>query len=320
MVDALLIFSFGGPQGPDDVMPFLRGIVAGRGVPDARLQSVASNYDAVGGVSPINAANEQLVADVQAELDRRGHRTRVYLGNRHWRPFVADAVAAMEVDGVTEAAVFITSAYGSYPGCRAYLDALDGLDTPIAFHPLRRFFNHPGFLEPIVERARAAAEGLEEPRLVFSAHSIPTSMALTSPYEAQLRSACAHVAAALGVPAWDLVWQSRSGPPQVPWLEPDVCDFLAEVDADRPVLLVPIGFVSDHMEVVWDLDTQAAAVARQRGIPMVRPRTPQDHPRFVAMVAELLEELGSDAPPPAVGPLPAAPRTCAPGCCPAPAR
>lgn len=321
-IDALLIHSFGGPEASDDVMPFLRGVVAGKGVPDARLAAVAVHYEAFGGRSPIGAANRQLVADVQAELTRRKLPLPVYLGNRHWHPFLKDTVATMAADGVRRAAVFVTSAYGSHPSCRAYLDELDAVaEHGVVFDKLRLFWHHPTFLSSIVERVRAAMAGLDAPRLVFTAHSIPTSMAATSPYEAQLREACGLVAGDLEVPDFDLVWQSRSGPPQVPWLEPDVLDFLADVPTDRPVLLVPIGFVSDHMEVVWDLDREAAELAQERGLTLVRPATPQTHPGFAAMVVDLvLERMDPDRPRPARGSTAPWPDRCGPGCCPPPRR
>ena len=321
-IDALLIHSFGGPEGPEDVMPFLRGVVAGKGVPDARLADVAKHYDAFGGCSPIGAANRRLVADVQAELVRRGLPQRVYLGNRHWHPFLRDTVATMASEGVRRAAVFVTSACGSHPSCRAYLDELAAVaDLGVAFDKLRLFFHHPAFLAAVVDRARQAMVGLDSPRLVFTAHSIPTSMAATSPYEAQLREACQLVAGDLDVGAFDLVWQSRSGPPHVPWLEPDVLGFLADVPTDRPIVLVPIGFVSDHMEVVWDLDREAADLAAQRGLQLVRPKTPQDHPAFAAMVVDLLlERIDPERPRPARGTTPAWPDRCAEGCCAPPRR
>ncbi len=320
-IDALLIFSFGGPEGPDEVLPFLRRVVAGRGVPEARLAHVAENYDAVGGRSPINAANRALVRAVEAELRRRGLPQRVYFGNRHAPPYLADANAAMAADGVQDAAVFVTSAYGSYSGCRSYLEALEADGSGIRFHKLRLFFDHPGFLGAVVARVRQAMAGLVEPRLVFTGHSIPTAFAATSPYVEQIRRTCGLVASDLGVDDFDLVWQSRSGPPHVPWLEPDVSDFLAALPPERPVVLVPIGFLCDHMEVIWDLDRVAAGVAEERGIALHRAGTPQDHPAFVAMVADLLQERTDPAlPRPARGGGPPWPDACPPGCCAPPRR
>lgn len=308
--DALLVLSFGGPEGPDDVMPFLENVVRGRGVPRERLLEVAEHYQSFGGVSPINEQNRALV-----EALRPIAGVPVYWGNRNWHPFGEDTVRRMKDDGVRKAAVFATSAFAGYSSCRQYYEDIDRIsveDGP-ELVKMRHYGEHPGFVAAMADRVRAALDrlGRDDARLVFTAHSIPVSMAETAGpsgglYEAQLRRSAELVSRALGRDQpWDLVWQSRSGPPQVPWLEPDVCDHLRKIDAGS-VVLVPIGFVSDHMEVVYDLDTEAKAVAAELGLPMERAATAGTHPRFVQMVRELLEE-----PEPAPCPL---------TCCPPPRR
>ncbi|MGI5272998.1 ferrochelatase [Nonomuraea sp. CA-218870] len=312
--DALLVLSFGGPEGPDDVMPFLENVVRGRGVPRERLLEVAEHYQSFGGVSPINGQNRDLV-----EALRPVAGVPVYWGNRNWRPFGEDTVRRMADDGVRKAAVFATSAYAGYSSCRQYYEDI----ARISFEggpelvKLRHFGDHPGFVEAMADHTRQALErlrdraGQDDVRLVFTAHSVPVSMAATAGpsgglYEAQLRRTAELVNEALGRTApWDLVWQSRSGPPQVPWLEPDVCDHLRALDA-KAVALVPIGFVSDHMEVVYDLDTEARQVAEERGLPMERAATAGTHPAFVRMVRELMDE--------------PEPEPCPLTCCPAPRR
>lgn len=306
---ALLLLSFGGPEGPDDVLPFLRNVVKGRNVPDERLAEVATQYDQFGGVSPINEQNRRLKAAIEADFRDHGVHVPVYWGNRNWAPYLDDTVQAMADDGITRAFVFVTSAFSSYSGCRQYRenlvaagDAVTGAD--IELHKLRLYYNHPGFCEPAAEQLRtavdahAAAHGAE-PRVVFTAHSIPLSMAATSEYEAQLREAAAIVSDLAGTsPDWDLVFQSRSGPPQVPWLEPDIVDHLRalHVAATDDVVVVPLGFVSDHMEVMFDLDTQALAAADAASMRMTRAGTVGTHPRFVTMVRELLGEQIAEKP------------------------
>ncbi|MET8140561.1 ferrochelatase [Sphaerisporangium sp. NPDC005288] len=310
--DALLIVSFGGPEKPEDVMPFLENVVRGRGVPRERLLEVEAHYQGFGGVSPINQQCRDLIEALRPEVD-----LPIYWGNRNWHPFLRDTLGKMAADGVTRAAAFITAAYSSYSSCRQYLDDIARARAEVPGAPeivrLRHYYDHPGFIAAMTDHTREAVERLPQEhrdaaRLVFTAHSIPVSMAASSgpsggAYEAQLRAAAALVA---GDRPWDLVWQSRSGPPQVPWLEPDVCDHLAALHegGTSAVVLVPIGFVSDHMEVVYDLDTEAAAVARDLGMHLTRAATAGTHPRFVSMVRELLDE-----------PEPAA---CLATCCPAP--
>ncbi|WP_206184539.1 ferrochelatase [Thermoactinospora rubra] len=291
--DALLVLSFGGPEGPDDVMPFLENVVRGRGVPRERLLEVAEHYQRFGGVSPINRQNRELVAALREVVD-----VPVYWGNRNWHPFGEDTVRRMAADGVRKAAVFATSGFAGYSSCRQYYEdiARIGFEGGPELVKMRHFGDHPGFVAAMADRVREALDrlGRADARLVFTAHSIPVSMARTAGpagglYEAQLRRSAALVCQALGYEGpWDLVWQSRSGPPEVPWLEPDVLDHLAKLS--QPVVLVPIGFVSDHMEVVYDLDVEARQLAAELGLPLERAGTVGTHPRFVRMVRELMEE------------------------------
>jgi ferrochelatase len=334
--DALLVVSFGGPEKPEDVLPFLENVVRGRGVPRERLLEVEAHYQRFGGVSPINQQCRDLIAALDVDLP-------VYWGNRNWHPFLEDTLRRMADDGIGRAAAFVTSAYSSYSSCRQYLDDIALARSRVPGAPeivkLRHHFDHPGFIAAMVDHTRAALDRLPPDRrpaarLVFTAHSIPVSMADTAgphggAYQAQLHAAASLVARAVTGDAgtrdtgtrdtgtrdtgtrdrpWDLVWQSRSGPPHVPWLEPDVCDHLEELHASgtEAVVLVPIGFMSDHMEVVYDLDVEAAALAEKLGLPLTRAATAGTHPRFVSMIAELLAE-----------PEPVA---CAATCCPAPVR
>jgi protoporphyrin/coproporphyrin ferrochelatase len=326
--DALLLVSFGGPEGMGDVRPFLANVLRGRPVPPERIEEVVHHYERFGGVSPINAQNRALLAALRARLDESGPRDLLlYWGNRNWRPYLADALREMSRDGVRRALAFVTSAFSSYSGCRQYLDDIEraraevGPDAP-AVDKLRAFFNHPRFIEANAGHVRAGLDqvgaGRADTRLVFTAHSIPMAMASECAYEAQLREACGLVAAAAGDPRWDLVYQSRSGPPSQPWLEPDVLDHLDTLarEGTRDVVLCPIGFVSDHVEVLYDLDTEARGRAQALGLRMVRTPTASSHPGYVEMVRELVVERLEGAGRATVGPSPALPDSCAPGCCP----
>jgi ferrochelatase len=329
-VDALIVVSFGGPEGPDDVLPFLERVTAGRGVPRRRLLEVAEHYHRFGGVSPINAQNRALVAALEAELAARGWQLPVYWGNRNWHPFLADTVRQMARDGVHRALAFVTSAFSSYPGCRQYLEDIEraraevGPDAPDV-GKLRAFYDHPGFLRPMARRVEATLSAIPEDRregvrLAFTAHSIPMNMASTSDYQAQLHEACGLVSGLLGERyEWELVYQSRSGPPAQPWLEPDVGDHLEKLAAAgvSDVVIVPIGFVSDHMEVRFDLDVEAAAKAGELGLRAHRAPTVGTDPDFVAMVVDLVAERGQ--PPRSrlrLGSHEPRPDVCPPGCCP----
>jgi ferrochelatase len=315
--DALILLSFGGPEGPDEVMPFLENVTRGRGVPRERLLEVAQHYLHFDGVSPINAQNRALLAAIQADFAEHGLDLPVYWGNRNWAPFATDTLRTMRADGVRHALAFATSAYASYSGCRQYLDDIEsarltvGDGAPIV-HKLRHYYDHPGFVQPHADAVRAAlADAGDDARLVFTAHSIPVSMNdAAGPhgdlYREQLLSTAALVAsdAAPGLP-WDLVWQSRSGPPHVPWLEPDINDHLRLLAKDGVpgVVVSPIGFVSDHLEVVWDLDNEAAETASELGLRYARAGTPGTDPRFVAMVRSLVLEHTAAATPVSLSPL-----------------
>lgn len=303
--DALLVLSFGGPEHPDHVRPFLENVTRGRGVPPERLDAVEQHYLRFGGVSPINAQNRELITAVEAELGRRGHALPVYFGNRNWHPMVEDTVAQMKVDGVRRALVFATSAWGGYSGCRQYdEDIARALATVGPRAPeltkLPQFSDHELFLACFADAAQAALDQVPfGARLVFTAHSIPTAAdeaagppGTSNLYSRQVRDAAANVAARIGAAEHDVVWQSRSGPPQVPWLEPDICDHIQSLWDERipGVAVVPIGFVSDHLEVIWDLDTEAKELAGELGMPFARAATCSADPRFADMVVTLIED------------------------------
>jgi ferrochelatase len=348
--DAFLLVSFGGPEGPDDVMPFLRNVTRGRGIPEERLLAVAEHYRHFGGVSPINGQCRDLLAAIEAEFAATGVRLPLYWGNRNWDPLLADTVARMRDDGIGRAIAFVTSGYGSYSSCRQYLDDIDRARAEVGagapeIDKIRHYHDHPGHVAAHADGVRAAlaalpAERAETTRIVFTAHSIPSALAASSGpgggtdrYIAQLRETAALVAeaAAHGLPwaalpwtalPWDLVWQSRSGPPTVPWLAPDVNDHLEALAAagTTGVVVSPIGFISDHLEVVWDLDNEAAATARRLGLDFARAATPGTHPAFVAMVGELVRErLDGGVPRRALGAVPWW-DACPSGCCAAPER
>ncbi|MFC5181531.1 ferrochelatase [Actinomadura harenae] len=320
--DALLLMSFGGPEGPDDVIPFLENVTRGKGIPRERLAKVGEHYHLFGGVSPINRLCRELKAAIEADFAANGLAdVPVYWGNRNWDPYLADTVRQMKEDGVQRAAAFVTSAYDGYSCCGQYAQDIERARAEVPGAPeidkLRVYYNHPGFVEPFVEATRAALDDLPEDardatHLVFSAHSVPLSQPGRELYQAQLEDVSAHVAehAAPGRP-WKLVYQSRSGPPAQPWLAPDIGDHLVDLDAAgvRAVVNVPIGFVSDHMEVKYDLDVEATRLAEKLGLAFRRAATPGTHPRFVAMVRELMQERsGTDRP--ALGSLGPRPDTC----------
>lgn len=301
--DALLIVSFGGPEKKEDVLPFLENVLRGRNVPRERMLEVAEHYYHFDGRSPINDQNRALIAALQPVVN-----LPVYWGNRNWHPMLADTVRQMKTDGVERAVAFVTSAFGSYSGCRQYIDDIararadvgEGAPEIVKIPP---FSTHPKFLEAMTDRVKNALAELPNGRLVYTAHSVPVSMAQSSPYVRELEAACRAVTAAVGKSDWNLVYQSRSGPPAQPWLEPDICDHLRETPADS--IIVPIGFLSDHMEVLYDLDTEARAVSDELGIRMVRAGTAGTHPAMIEMIADLVTR---DHP------------SCAATCCPAPQR
>jgi ferrochelatase len=302
--DAFLLVSFGGPEGQDDVLPFLENVTRGRGIPRERLETVAGHYRHFGGVSPINAQCRSLIEALTPELD-----LPIYWGNRNWHPFLPGTVRQLRDDGVQHALAFVTSPFGSYSSCRQYLDDIEQARAAVGdgaprIDKIRHYHDHPGYIAPHADAVRQALAGLPsrmKARIVFTAHSIPTGMnAASGPggagrYEAQLRETAALVAAeAAPELAWDLVWQSRSGPPQVPWLEPDINDHL-EILAKQgvtEVVVSPIGFISDHLEVLWDLDVEAKDTAARLGLAYARAATPGSDPRFVTMIRQLVEERG----------------------------
>ena len=336
--DALVVVSFGGPEGPDEVLPFLDNVLRGRRVSPERRAAVAQHYHLFGGRSPLNDNNRALVGAVAAELGEHRLELPVYWGNRNWHPLLADTVRRMRDDGVQRALAFVTSAYASYSGCRQYLDdialarALVGEDAP-EIDKLRLFYNHPGFVRANADALRAAIDeaignaaiGHERPRVAFTAHSIPVAMAEACDYQTQLTET-ARLVVEEAAPGAELsstvVFQSRSGPPNQPWLGPDIGDHLRALEAGSgaPVVVAPIGFVSDHMEVVYDLDTEARRLADELGLRMVRAATAGTHPAFVTMIRQLVEErLDPATPRLALGPDGPYHDRCPAGCCPPPA-
>ncbi len=300
--DALLVLSFGGPEAMDDVIPFLQNVAAGRNIPRDRLEEVATHYYRFDGVSPINGQNRALIAALDACLKADGLELPIYFGNRNWSPYVTDTVRQMRDDGVRRALVFVTSAFSSYSGCRQYREDLIRASETVgngapAFDKLRVFYNHPGFIEPMIEKTQRAlahfpAEAQPGVHVVFTAHSIPVAMARGSDYVAQLEEACSLVAAGVDTTNYRLVYQSRSGPPHAPWLGPDIGDYLRLLQAQgiHQVVNVPIGFISDHMEVMVDLDEQARQLADELGIDFVRAETVGTHPAFIQMIRDLILE------------------------------
>jgi ferrochelatase len=326
--DAILVVSFGGPEGPDDVMPFLENVTRGRDVPRERLESVARHYGLFGGISPLNAQNRALIGSLRAELDRRGIRLPIYFGNRNWHPLLADTLHEMAADGIERALALFTSAYSSYSSCRQYRENIYEAQLAVGDRapevlPLRAFYNHPGFIEANADRLRQALAKLpasrrDEAHVAFTAHSIPLAMARSCGYEAQLEETARLVAEATGAERYALVYQSRSGPPQVPWLGPDICDHLRVLHerGARAAVVAPIGFLSDHIEILYDLDVEAREVAGVLGLDLVRAETVGTHPAFVAAVCDLIEErLDPGRSRQAVGKHGPASDRCAAGCC-----
>ncbi len=327
--DAVLVVSFGGPEGPDDVIPFLKNVFRDKKVPPHRLAEIAEDYEPFGGVSPVGEQNRALVAALVCELNAHGPLLPVYWGNRNWHPLLKDTLSQMADDGIRHALAFFTSPYGAYSTCRQYLEDIDQARETIGpaapqVDRLRLYYNHPGFIESQIERCRAAIAELpperrDAARVFFTAHSLPLSMAGASRYAHQLQEVCTLLSGALSLRRWQLAYQSRSGPPTQQWLGPDVCDALRELasgGAARDVLIVPIGFLSDHMEVVRDLDVAAQSVCDELGLNMVRASTVGTHPRFVRMIRELIvERISGAADRPALGGDGAAPDVCPVDCC-----
>lgn len=299
--DAILVMSFGGPEGMDDVLPFLENVTRGRNIPRERLVEVGHHYELFGGVSPINEQNRALITALEAELSARGINLPIYFGNRNWHPMIEDTVRQMRDDGIRHALAFFTSGFSCYSGCRQYREdimrACEGVEDAPTFDKIRVFYNHPGFILPNVENVQTALdqfppERRANVRVAFTAHSIPLTMAQNSAYEAQLIETCRIVAEEIGLEHYKLVYQSRSGAPHVPWLEPDILDYM-ETLAEQGItdlIIHPIGFISDHMEVLYDLDTEAVDKAAELNMTMIRSATVGTHPRFVAMIRELIIE------------------------------
>lgn len=326
--DAILIVSFGGPEGMADVMPFLENVLRGKNVPPERMRAVAHHYELFGGVSPINEQNRQLITALKDELALNGPSLPVYWGNRNWQPMLADTLRQMAADGIKHALAFFTSAYSSYSGCRQYREDIERARTVVGpeaprVDKLRAFYNHPGFVGPNVENVRAAlaripAERRNDAHIAFTAHSIPMTMAGGCDYEAQLLETCRLIALELGHQRWRLVFQSRSGPPSQAWLEPDICDYLSKLKTagTLDVVVAPVGFISDHMEVLYDLDTEASALCERIGLNMVRAATVGTHPSFVGMIRELiLERTTMDTPRRFLGERGTVSDVCATDCC-----
>ena len=343
--DAILLASFGGPEGQDDVIPFLRNVTRGRGIPEERLEEVAHHYRAFGGISPINDQNRELKAALEAELERRGIDLPVIWGNRNWTPYVRDALTEANERGFTKLIAIGTSAYSSFSSCRQYREdyaiALEetGLGDTLKIDKVRQFFDHPGFVQPFIDGvtkglADVAAQGFtpEQTHVLFSTHSIPSSDAERSgpasrgfgpegAYAAQhLAVAEVVMHEAAGSEDWSLVYQSRSGPPSMPWLEPDINDSIAELAGKgiKAVVIVPLGFVSDHMEVKWDLDTEAMETSAEHDVFAVRVPTPGVHAAYVSGLIDLVLERRDGIPVadrPAMTDLGPWYDVCRPGCC-----
>jgi ferrochelatase len=329
--DAILVTSFGGPEQPDDVMPFLENILRGKNVSRERMLEVAEHYYQFGGKSPINDQNRQLIASLEKELAQHGTRLPIYWGNRNWHPLLADTMRQMKSEGVRRALAFVTSAYSSYSSCRQYREDIArardevGEGAPVV-DKIRAFHNHPGFVEAVADRLKSALAAITPDRraaaqLIFTAHSIPIGMARGCDYQQQLQETGRLVAEMSGHKEWKLVFQSRSGPASQPWLGPDILDCLRDLKAQgvaTDVVIAPIGFVSDHMEILFDLDTQARELCAELGLNMVRAQTVGTHPRFIRMIRELIDErLDESQPREALGVFAPRPDICPADCCPA---
>jgi ferrochelatase len=333
MYDSILLVSFGGPEKPDDVMPFLENVTRGRGIPPERLLEVAEHYHHFGGKSPINDQCRELIAALRPELDANGINLPIYWGNRNWHPYLADTMRQMRDDGRQHALALVTSAYSSYSGCRQYRENIAAAQMEVGdgapkVDKIRVFYNHPGFIEAMTARVQAALKQFPESaagavHLVATAHSIPCSMADTSDYVKQLSENLRLLGAATGLVGGELVYQSRSGPPTQPWLEPDILDHIRHLHSQgvKNLLVAPIGFISDHLEVMFDLDTEAQELCAELGMTMVRVPTAGTHPAFLRMLRQLIAERISDSEPKlAIGQFPPNHDVCPVNCCPAPQR
>jgi protoporphyrin/coproporphyrin ferrochelatase len=332
--DAILVVSFGGPEGHDDVIPFLENVLRGRNVPRERMLAVAEHYYHFDGKSPINQQTRELIVAIKEELAQHGPKLPVYWGNRNWHPMLADTLRQMKSDGVKRALALVTSAYSSYSGCRQYRENIARAQAEVGEGPpqiekIRAFFNHPGFLEATEDRLKEALAQIpviarQNVQFVYVAHSIPMSMANTSDYVKQLEEVRRLASQAIGISNDVLVYQSRSGAPGQPWLEPDILDHLREVKQKNlasAIVIAPISFISDHMEVLYDLDIEAQQLCDSLSLPMARAKTVGVHPKFIAMIRELiLERMNQSAERRALGTLGPRQDICAEDCCPAPQR
>ncbi|MEZ6129729.1 MAG: ferrochelatase [Planctomycetaceae bacterium] len=332
--DALLFVSFGGPEGPDDVMPFLESVLRGRNVPRERMLEVAEHYNHFGGVSPINQQCRELIAALEKELRAHSIDLPIFWGNRNWHPLLPDTLRDLKQSGARNALTFITSAFSSYSGCRQYRENIRAAQAEanaedLQIDKIRVFYNHPDFIAVHVQNIQAAMQTIAngdntDVHVAFTAHSIPDSMACTSDYVKQLSECCRLVAEQLNLAEdrWKLVYQSRSGRPTDPWLEPDICDHIQQLKSDgiESLVISPIGFLSDHMEVLYDLDDEARAVCDASGIRMARAATPGTHPQFVAMIRKLIQERLQAVPPECIGRFGPNHNVCPVDCCPAPQR
>jgi ferrochelatase len=326
--DAVLIVSFGGPEGPDDVMPFLDNVFRGLRVGEQTKQRVAARYQAFGGISPINGHAREFIAALQKELDRHGPALPIYWGNRNWHPFLTDTFAQMRKDGIRRVITYVTSTFSSYSGCRKYREDLYEAAAAELGGPdvdkLRSGYNHPGFISAVGERIKDALDRIPDERranamIVFTAHSLPASMARNCAYETQLRECCALISDALEHPRWRLAYQSNNASYGTEsWLEPDIGAAIEQLHSEgaEDVVVAPIGFVCDHIEVVLDLDVEAAQRAREIGINMVRAGTVGAHPAYVGMVRELIvERISGNSARRALGSLGASHDICPVDCC-----
>lgn len=326
--DALLFVSFGGPEGPEDVIPFLENVLRGKPVPRERMLEVAEHYYHFGGISPINQQNRDLIEAIQTELKNQQITLPIYWGNRNWHPMLSDTLLEMQKDGIKRALVFVTSAYSSYSGCRQYRENIEEAKSSLTDEipetdKIRVFYNHPGFVNTIADLLIKSLNEFDQPArqnatILFTAHSIPDSMATNCSYASQLLETARLVMQRVGDNPWHLVYQSRSGPPTQPWLEPDVCDFIEDLNGNKKpdhLAVVPIGFISDHMEVMFDLDIEAKEICEKLGIKMVRVPTVGTNPQFIKMIVELIRERTENIEPKSLGVMGPSHDVCPVDCC-----